>query len=573
MAEVWKNRLYFGDNLAVLRDYIADESVNLIYLDPPFNSNATYNVLFKEKSGEQSAAQITAFDDTWEWGKEAEETYRDIVLSGGKLSDLIQALRSFLGQNDMMAYVVMMAARLNDLHRVLTENGSIYLHCDPTASHYLKLLMDAVFRASNFRNEIIWKRTGAHSAAKRWGDIHDTILFYTKSDSYTWNELLLPHTEGYSSRYKNLDDEGELWADDNLTAPGIRHGDSGAVWRGYDPTAKGVHWKVNLKTVERILGPEETKKLSTTQKLDILDAHGYIHWPKTRKGDGEGFPRFKRYLSEGGKVQDIISDIPPINSQAAERLGYPTQKPQALLERIIKVSSNEGDIVLDPFCGCGTAVVAAERLHRRWIGIDITHIAITLIKNSLVNTFKSELSPYEIGAVPTDLAGAQALAIHDRYKFEGWALIIANAAQAQDKKKGADSGVDGMIKFFDDQSGQARKIVIQVKSGHTGASLIRDLNGVRQREKAEIAVFITLEKPTGPMKKEALTAGFYEPTHFPGMRVQRIQILTIEELLGGKLIEYPRVAPEETFKRAVRQKKHAGQRQGSLLAGAEEEPF
>jgi hypothetical protein len=259
-------------NLTVLRGSIDDESVDLVYLDPPFNSQATYNVLFKSTSGERSRAQIEAFDDTWHWGDEAELAFDGVMTSGNSdAAEMLRSMRSFLKENDMMAYLSMMAVRLLELHRVLKPTGSLYLHCDPTASHYLRILIDAVFGASNFRSELIWKRTSAQSAADRWGNVHDTIFFYSKSGEYTWNELLLPHTGEYSSRYKNVDQHGELWADDNLTGPGIRHGDSGANWRGYDPTVKGVHWKVNLKTVGRLIGIANTRELSTTQKLDVLD--------------------------------------------------------------------------------------------------------------------------------------------------------------------------------------------------------------------------------------------------------------------------------------------------------------
>lgn len=549
-----KNRLYFGDNLGILREYVLEASVDLIYLDPPFNSSASYNVLFKEKSGEQSAAQITAFEDTWQWGREPEAVYREIVTSGPrKLADLMQALLSFLGRNDMMAYLVMMAVRLVELHRVLKPTGSIYLHCDPTASHYLKQIMDAVFGPTHFRNEVIWKRTSAHSAAKRWNDVHDTILFYTRADGYLWNEVILPHSDEYSARYRNQDGDGQKWADDNLTGPGIRHGDSGALWRGFDPTARGVHWKVSLKTVEAIVGPGTARQMKTTDKLDLLDRHGYIHWPRGRTGKGKGFPRFKRYLSKGGRLQDVVTDIPPINSQAQERLGYPTQKPEALLERIIRASSNEADLVLDPFCGCGTAIAVAERLKRRWIGIDITYLAINLVQRRLKDSFGEQLGHYVIIGAPTDVRGAEALKEISPHQFEWWAVDLVNARPAKDHKKGADSGIDGYINFFDDKSGKAKQVIVQVKSGYIGVNHVRDLKGVLEREKASIGALITLREPTRPMLTEAASSGFYEPADLPG-RYPRLQILTIAELLGGKKLEYP-AHRVETFARAERKTK------------------
>jgi site-specific DNA-methyltransferase (adenine-specific) len=567
MPSDWKNKLFFGDNLPILREHIANESVDLVYLDPPFNSNANYNVLFKEKSGEHSHAQITAFEDTWEWGADAEETYFETIQKGGRLSDFLQAFRVLLGPSDMMAYLVMMAPRLQELHRVLKPTGSIYLHCDPTASHYLKLLMDAVFDTINFRNEVVWKRTSAHSAARRWGDVHDTILFYSKSEGYKWNSLLVPHTADYAARYKNVNAGGERWADDNLTGPGLRNGESGQAWRGLDPTAKGVHWKVSNKAVEGLIGSEQMTTLGTLEKLDLLDKHGLIYWPKGRSGK-PSFPRFRRVLGKGMPLQDVITEIPPINSQAQERLGYPTQTPEALLERIIKASSNEGDVVLDPFCGCGTSISVAERLHRKWIGIDITHLAITLIRHRLFDHFKSDIAPYEVIGDPKDLASAHALALEDRYQFQFWAAGLVDAFPAQGrKKKGADSGIDGVINFVDDLSGQAKKIIVQVKSGHVKAGDIRDLKGVIEREKAAIGAFITLEEPTSPMKTEAVSAGFYESAlkmeGASSEKFPKIQILTIADLLDGKKLEFPRhnIA---TFKQAERKSKSKEQ-QGGLF--------
>jgi site-specific DNA-methyltransferase (adenine-specific) len=334
------NVLYYGDNLAVLKESIKDESIDLVYLDPPFNSQANYNVLFKAPTGEQSHAQIEAFDDAWHWGESAEHAFNEVMTSGNTdASEMLRAMRDFLKENDMMAYVTMMAVRLLELCRVLKPTGSLYLHCDPTASHYLKILLDSIFGITNYRNEVIWKRTTAHSAAVRWGDVHDVIFFYTKSHQFTWNPIFTKYDEEYTARYKNKDAKGDVWSDDNLTAPGVRHGDSGATWKGYNPTARGNHWKVSNVAVISLVGEERAKLLSTTEKLDLLDAHGLIHWPRTN-----GFPRFKRYLGEGMRAQDIISDIPPLNSQAQERLGYPTQKPVALLERIISASTNEGDL-------------------------------------------------------------------------------------------------------------------------------------------------------------------------------------------------------------------------------------
>ena len=493
----WKNQLYFGDNLDILRNHVADASVDLIYLDPPFNSNANYNVLFQEKSGQQSAAQITAFEDTWHWSLESESAYQDVVTNApGKLSDLLQAMRSFLGDNDMMAYLTMMAQRMVQLHRVLKDTGSIYLHCDPTASHYLKLMMDGIFGHKNFRSEVHWYYYNKmHDYRKKlFAAATDTILFYVKNND---SEFTFHH----------LTEEREK------------------------PAKQLVRKKVSGRMVN------------------------------ARDDDGNLI-----YQIRTERNIDNVWRFPMLQPASRERLGYPTQKPEALLERIVSASSNEGDVVLDPFCGCGTAIAAAERLNRHWIGIDITHIAITLIRHRLQDTFKDELKPYEVLGQPQDVASAQALATDSensgRYQFEWWALGLVDARPAQDKKKGADSGVDGYINFFDDKSGKAKRIVVQVKSGNVNRGQIATLKGDMEREKAEIGLFVTLQEPTGPMEAEAASAGFYLSEPFEGApmaRYPRVQILTIEELLNGtKRAEYPRLAPEATFRRAPRRRRSAG---------------
>ena len=485
-TQEWKNKLYFGDNLDILRNHVADASVDLIYLDPPFKSDANYNVLFREKSGQQSAAQITAFEDTWHWDIESERAYQDVVANvSGKLPDLLQAVRSFLGDNDMMAYLTMMAQRMVELHRVLKDTGSIYLHCDPTASHYLKLLMDSVFGTKNFLNEVIWYYRGAGVPKSARARRHDVILWYAKNQERHYfdpDPIRQPYAEATTERFS--------------------------------------HYIGNVR-------------------------------------DGQDYGQ-QRLNPIGKHPDDVISHIQPIAPSAKARLGYPTQKPEQLLIDIIGSSSNEGDVVLDPFCGCGTAIAAAERLNRRWIGIDVTHIAITLIRHRLQDTFKDELKPYEVLGQPQDVASANALATDSensgQYQFEWWALGLVDARPAQDRKKGADSGVDGYINFFDDNSGKAKRIVVQVKSGRVTRNQIATLKGDMEREKAEIGLFITLEPPTGPMQSEAVSAGFYTPEHFPDAQYPRVQILTIEGLLNGGRADYPRVAPEGTFKRAQRRR-------------------
>jgi len=461
------NVLYYGDNLEILRKYIPDNSIYLIYLDQPFNSKKDYNILFKENGGVESEAQIKAFTDTWHWTRTAENTYHDIVTNGPlKVGRLIGALHDAIGQNDVTAYLVMMTTRLIELHRILKPTGSFYLHCDPTASHYLKLVLDQVFGASNFKNEIVWCYRAGGVPRKGYPRKHDTLFFYTKGVDFTFNPEYVPYTEGTLKR--------------GLT-----------------------------------------------------------------KVKGKYFVRGLRM--EGTPIQDWWGDIQKVLSPTAkETLGYPTQKPLSLLERIIKISSNEGDIVLDPFCGCGTALVAAQKLNRRWIGIDITHLAITLMRNRLRDSFLG--IQFEVIGEPVDLASAKALARQDRYQFQWWALGLIKARPLGEKKKGADKGIDGVIQFIDDPTGKPKRAVVQVKSGHVGVNAIRELKAVAAHD--ALGIFITLEPPTGPMQTEAVSAGFY---HSPGWNKDypKIQILTIEELLHGKAVDMPpQTQTSVTFARA-----------------------
>ena len=539
----WHNKLYFGDNLNILREHVADESVDLIYLDPPFNSNATYNVLFREQSGERSSAQITAFEDTWHWNEDSEAAYRDVVGNGpDKTSRLLAAMLEFLGRNDMMAYLTMMSQRMIELHRVLKPTGSVYLHCDPTASHYLKLLMDAVFGTRNFRNEINWQRTLPHGNVRQmFGRSHDVILFYSKGNVPHWNRQYVGHRKEYLEQfYRYVEPEsGRRYRLVSCINPNPNRPNLTYDWKGVTRV-----WKW------------------TQERMQQADDNGILVYSKN------GIPSYKNYLDEmnGTPLQDTWTDLPPLMGSSQERLGYPTQKPEALLERIINASSNEGDVVLDPFCGCGTAVAVAERLNRRWIGIDITHLAISLMKSRLRDSFGEDLRPYQVIGVPEDTASAQALATeseHDgRYQFEWWALGLVDARPAQERKKGADAGVDGYINFFDDNTGKPKRIIVQVKSGHVNRGMIATLKGDMEREKAEIGLFITLSQPTGPMQQDAIAAGFYEPQHFPGQQYPRVQILTIEELLNGKQAQYPRYAPQATFQQAPRRRRRQGTQAG-----------
>jgi DNA modification methylase len=543
MLHDWKNQLYYGNNLEILRDHIRDESIDLIYLDPPFNSNVNYNILFQEKGGENSAAQITAFEDTWHWTQESETAFHEVITQGlERLVTIMHAIRGSLGENDMMAYLTMMAARLIELHRVLKPTGSIFLHCDPTASHYLKLMMDAIFRIEHYRNEIIWKRAetikGNFGQGSKRLDVNtDTILFYRKTEANTFNFLFTPYTKEYiKDFYKYVELEtGRQYRLISMTGPG------GA--------AKG-------NPSYEVMGVTRYWRYSKQRMQALIDAGLVV---QTSVG---GVPQRKQYLDEGKGVpiQSLWDDIPGLHSQAAERLGYPTQKPEALLERVIKAASNEGDLVLDPFCGCGTTINVAERLHRQWIGIDITHLAISLIKTRLHDTYKSELAPFEVIGEPKDVSSAEALALHDRYQFQWWAVGLVKGRPAQDKKKGKDTGIDGNLYFFDDNTGKAKRIIIQVKSGNVKSGDIRDLKGVLEREKAELGAFISLKPATRDMIKEAVSAGFYESQHYG--KFPKLQILTVEEILNGAKLQYPQTGASGTFKRAERQSKSRTEQDG-----------
>lgn len=500
------NILFYGDNLDVLRRHIRNESVDLIYLDPPFNSNASYNVIFKKADGSVPEAQLMAFEDTWRWTLETEAVYDDIIMSGhDNLGQLLQSFRMFLGQNDMMAYLVMMAVRLKEMYVKLKPTGSLYLHCDPTACHYIKLVLDALFGPAKFRNEIVWKRTSAHNDPKRYGRNIDTILFYTKGDTWTWNQQYKKHDETYLKRFRRQDADGRYWGDWDLSAKGLSGG-------GYEYEYKGAKslWRVPIETMK---------------EFDIANK---LHFTRT------GGIRLKRYLDEtkGVPLQSLWDDINPINSQAKERVGYATQKPVDLLSRILLTSSNEGDLVLDPFCGCGTTVAAAERLNRQWIGIDVTHLAIMKIKERL--NLLQERASYVIRGLPKDLDGARELARQNKKEFQLWVLDTIGAFPG---KKGADGGIDGFFKFLVGDKFIAHKALVQVKGGHTEVGDIRDLRGAMAREKAEIGVFITLEEPTGPMKAEVVAAGLCRiPVGSSGQVevLPTIQLMTVEELFRGK---------------------------------------
>lgn len=536
LQQMEANRLYYGDNLDVLREHIPDESVDLIYLDPPFNSNANYNLLFKSPSGKSSEASVEAFVDTWHWGEQAEREYDSIVTGRNRIQELMRALMGLLGRNDMMAYLTMMANRLLELHRVLKPTGSLYLHCDPVASHYLKIVLDGIFNTDMFQNEIIWKRTNAHNfKTKGYVRSNDTILYYVKSTKYVFNSQYTDYSKEQLDRYK-LDETGRLYKAENLTFstknPSRQFG-----WRGTKP-------------------PDNRSWGASEEQLEKWLSEGRILLKK------DGTPRLdglKVYLDDmhGKPLTTNWDDIERIGNTSKERLGYPTQKPLALLERIIKVSSNEGNVVLDPFCGCGTAVHAAEKLGRKWIGIDITHLAIALIEKRMKDAFPS--IQFEVKGTPQDYEAAVDLARRDKYQFQWWACSLVGAQPFKDKKKGADGGIDGTIYFKDVSDGEFQKIIISVKGGdNIGVAMVKDLIATVEREKAAIGLFVTLRKPTRVMETEALSAGYYV-NPFNKQKHNRIQILTIEGLLTGTdSPNYPNMTGDFTLKAIGREAKSDG---------------
>ena len=421
----------------------------------------------------------------------------------------VQALRHT--QPHLMAYLIYMVQRLLYMKTLLRPAGSVYLHCDPTASHYIKIMMDGIFHHSNFRNEIIWKRTSAHSSAKRYGPVHDVLLFYTKSDKYTWNKRFGEYDQHYLDEfYTHSDSDSRRWRRSDLTGAGVRHGETGEPWRGIDVSVKGRHW------------------FTAPSELDKLDAAGKIHWP-AKKG---GMPMLKRYFDEqkGVPMQDVWTDIKPLHNLAAERLGYPTQKPIELMKRIIQASSHKGDTVFDPFCGCGTTVYAAQETGRAWIGCDVAILAIKLIREILTgDRYRlSEGKHFVVDGIPASVEQAQELFRHDPFQFQHW--VIERAGGFPMQKKVADKGIDGRLYF--ETKKDLRSMVLSVKGGSLRPTDVRDLRGVLEREaEAELAGFISLREPTKAMWEEAAMAGVYE---YAGRSYRRIQLLTISEILEEK---------------------------------------
>ena len=509
------NQLFYGDNLEVLRRHIKDESVDLCYIDPPFNSKRNYNQIYNN-IGKEDQAQAQAFIDTWTWDDYANQGLEEIQTNyqghfTAQSIDLISGLVKVLGKGSLLAYLISMTLRIAEIHRVLKPTGSFYLHCDPTASHYLKLVLDAIFcsQGGDYLNELIWKRTSGHSDSSRYGRVHDVIFYYSKSSKVKWNEEYQAYDQKYVDEYyKYTDPDGRRFMSGDIGAAGLSGG-------GYEYEWKGIRriWRVPTGTMQR------------------LDNEGRIYYTKN------GFPRLKRYLDEmqGLPVQDTWTDVEALRSWHKERLGYPTQKPEGLLERIIKASSNEGDVVLDAYCGCGTTVAVSQRLDRQWIGIDITYQSISLILRRLESAFgQGVLENIVLNGIPKDMQSAKALANkkddRTRKEFEKWAVLTySNNRAIINQKKGADKGIDG-IAYFRSERDEPEKIILQVKSGKVSSRDIRDLQGTMTRENAVLGVFITLQKPTKDMVKEAKEAGIYR-SQYMSNPVDKIRLVTIQEIV------------------------------------------
>lgn len=527
------NHLYYGDNLTRMQQ-MRKHSVDLIYLDPPFNSKQNYNLIYKNMTGLPVSEQADAFCDTWEMDAEKEELAKKmpILMREHDVPDYyvefwrlwINALRHT--QPHLLAYLIYMVQRLLHMKSILRPTGSIYLHCDPTASHYIKVMMDGIFGHKNFRNEIIWKRTGSHGGAKRWGPVHDVLLFYSATDKYIWNPVYQDYDASYLTKYYKLKDAKGAYQLVSLTGAGIRTGDSGRPWRGVNPTDVGRHWAAPMKALARAYPDRDLSGLSTQEKLDLLDEAGLVDWPK--KGS---IPRHKRYADEnpGVQIQDIITDIGPISSHAVERLGYPTQKPTALLERIIQASSNPEQVVFDPFCGCGTTIYAAEKLGRKWIGCDIAILSIKLVREILTgDQFRLvEGVHFDVDGIPVSVEQAVELFKRDPFQFEHW---LVERVGGFPTKKTADRGIDGRM-YFETQLG-LKAMVLSVKGGKLRPTDVRDLVGVLANEpETEMAGFLSLQEPSKAMREAGAAAGQYS---YGGVKYDRVQFLTVKDILEDK---------------------------------------
>ncbi|MDP8240737.1 MAG: DNA methyltransferase [Candidatus Hatepunaea meridiana] len=532
------NELFYGDNLDILKNSIEDCSIDLIYIDPPFNSKRSYNVLFESIDLSDTKAQKEAFADTWSNVAYLDEMceIQDLDLD---LYRILQTLDRVRVSKGAISYLTTMALRIYYMHKKLKSTGSFYLHCDTTMSHYLKMICDLIFGYKNFRNEISWERSHTRSSiSKIYRRSHDVILFYSKSNKYRFNIQYLELSEASKKLYSKKDETG-YYRTVPLLVSGTRNGETGKEWRGVNPSnygKNGMHWVTLHKNLNKYVKDE------------------LIYWGK----DGRKLPQLKYYLHQNPGVpsSDFWKDIS--NVQQIESLGYQTQKPEALLERIIKASSNEGDIIADFFCGCGTAVAVAQKLNRKWIGADISHLAIRLILDRLLKPYDNNRdklneikNSIDINGFPKDIATAKDLAQKTkkgRFKFQDWIIEVMLGGVSKQVKVG-DGGFDGYLTFYKTRK-EKDLIIIEVKSGNVNVRNIREFINVVETENAGIGVFVCFEENvTKPMLLSAKKVGFYESDLF-GQKYDKIQIITVEELLHGKSINYP-PNTNVTFKKAT----------------------
>lgn len=541
-------RLYYGDCLSIMQAEMHADEVDLIYLDPPFNSNRQYNAIYKDETGRPLPAQIDAFCDMWTLDAEQERQIRQLPVlmrSQGIPDETVEFCRLWMRalrntQPSLLAYLAYMVPRLLQMRVVLKPTGSIYLHCDPTASHYIKVMMDAIFGHQSFLNEVIWKRTYAHGSARRWGPIHDVILYYSAGGKPTWNPVHQAYdTEYIKKNFTNNDARGD-YQSVTLDASGVRNGESGEPWKDIDPTSAGRHWAVPTEQTlpDWVALPDGYALMSVQERLDVLDDLGLIHWPAKEGGK----PRLKFYLNDspGSPLQDIITDIGPVSGD--EDTGYDTQKPLALLRRIIEASSNPGDVVLDPFCGCATTLEAAQRLGREWIGIDIAIHAVNRVsKNRLRDRLGLiEGTDFTISGVPLSVEAALDLWTRDKYHFQKWVVEAVDGFVTT--KRTADGGIDGRLYFA--QSAAATDLdsmVIEVKGGrNVGIADVRALKCVLDADDALMAGLIVLhplgEKKTRNFRLAMAEAGVVD---IAGVPYSRMQMLTVKQILAGERFATP----------------------------------
>ena len=536
------NRLYYGDCLDVMLNQMPQASVDLIYLDPPFNSNRQYNAIYKDETGRPLPDQVEAFCDLWTLDTETERDIKQmpvLMREAGVDDDVVEFWKIWMNalrhtQPNLLAYLSYMVQRLLRMKGLLKPTGSIYLHCDPTASHYIKVMMDGVFGHKNFRNEIVWRRYGAHNdvgqGSTRFGRVHDTILLYGKSNAVTWHQGFAPLEESYvKSTYRHVDEEtGRRFTTTPLTAPGgAEKGNPVYEWNGHTRA-----WRYSKETMQR------------------LHNEGRLSYSRT------GYARRKFFLEEskGVPTQDIWADIPALSGGHKERLGYATQKPLALMERIIQASSNPGDVVFDPFCGCATTLEAAHKLDRQWIGIDIAIHAIKRVARiRLVDRLGLvEGQDFTIDGVPRTVEGARDLWERDKYHFQKWAVEQVDGFVTT--RRTADGGIDGRL-YFDvpatDRpfSDDLQSMVIEVKGGaNVGIGVVRNLRGVLERDTALMAGLIVMddlgERKTKHFQREMAAAGDLEVR---GVLYPRMQMLTVAAILEGKRFQTPGAVGRQTL--------------------------